>query len=166
MEILRDKEKCKLYLNQKRYIEKVLHRFNMQNAKPVSTLLAAHFKLSAMLSPKTNDERDYMYRVPYSRAIGSLMYGMFGRNRDGAIGYVDSNFAGDLDKRRSLTGYVFTIGGCAISWKATLQTTVALSTTEAEYMSITEACKEVIWLTGLFGELSKDLQITTIFCDS
>lgn len=90
----------------------------------------------------------------------------FGRTRDGVIGYVDSDFAGDLDKRRSFTGYIFTIGGCAISWKATLQTIVALSTIEAEYMAITEACKEAIWLQGLFSELSKDLQISILFCDS
>ncbi|KAF3616691.1 Ubiquitin carboxyl-terminal hydrolase 20 [Capsicum annuum] len=72
----------------------------------------------------------------------------FGRNRDGVIGYIDSGFAGDHDKRRSLTGYIFTIGGCAISWKATLQTTIALSTTEAEYMAITEAFKEAILLNA------------------
>jgi hypothetical protein len=41
--------------------------------------------------------------------------------RTGGGGYVDSNYAADLDKRRSLTGYVFTVGGCAVSWKATLQ---------------------------------------------
>ncbi|KAG8473058.1 hypothetical protein CXB51_035009 [Gossypium anomalum] len=64
-----------------------------------------------------------------------------GRTRDGIIGYVNVDFARDLDRRRSLTSYVFTIGGCTISWKATLQTTVALSTTAAEYMAITEACK-------------------------
>ena len=90
----------------------------------------------------------------------------FGRTRDEVIGHVDVDFAGDLDRRRSLTGYVFTIGGCAISWKATLQSTVALSTTEAEYMAITEACKEAIWLKGLFSELNEDLQISTVFCDS
>ncbi|KAG8501668.1 hypothetical protein CXB51_004714 [Gossypium anomalum] len=90
----------------------------------------------------------------------------FGRTEDGVIGYVDTDFTGDLDRRRSLTGYIFTIGGCAISWKATLQTTVALSTTEAEYMAITEACKEAIWLKGLFSELYEDLQISTVFCDS
>ena len=43
---------------------------------------------------------------------------------------INSNFSGDLDKRRSLTGYVFIVGGCAISWKATLQNIVALSTTK------------------------------------
>ena len=77
----------------------------------------------------------------------------FGKSRDGLVGYVDSDYAGDLDKRRSLTGYVFTIGGCAVSWKASLQATVALSTTEAEYMAISEACKETIWLRGLYSEL-------------
>ena len=76
IEIMRDREKCKLYLSQKKYIEKVLHRFNMQNAKPVSTPLAAHLQLSATLSPKTDDERDYMSRVPYSSVVGSLMYAM------------------------------------------------------------------------------------------
>ncbi|KAG8496965.1 hypothetical protein CXB51_008193 [Gossypium anomalum] len=180
-------------------------RFNMRSAKPVSTPLAAHFRLSSALSPQSDDEIKYMSHVPYSSAVGSLMYAMvcsrpdlsyavsavsrymanpgkehwkavqwilrylrgttdvclqFGRTEDGVIGYVDADFAGDLDRRRSLTGYVFTIGGCAISWKATLQTTVALSTTEAEYMAITEACKEAIWLKGLFSELNEDLQIT------
>ncbi|KAG8503271.1 hypothetical protein CXB51_001260 [Gossypium anomalum] len=51
MEILRDRKISKLYLSQKGYIEKVLCRFNMQSAKPVSTPLAAHFRLSSMLSP-------------------------------------------------------------------------------------------------------------------
>ncbi|KAG8492435.1 hypothetical protein CXB51_009718 [Gossypium anomalum] len=88
----------------------------------------------------------------------------FGRTEDGVIGYVDADFAGDLNRRRSFTCYVFTIGGCAISWKATLQTTVALSTTEAEYVAITEACKEAIWLKGLFSELNEDLQISTEKC--
>ncbi|PHT95787.1 hypothetical protein T459_03669, partial [Capsicum annuum] len=48
----------------------------MQNTKLVSTPLEAHFKLSATLSPKTNDERDYMSRVSYSSVVGSLMYVM------------------------------------------------------------------------------------------
>jgi len=77
----------------------------------------------------------------------------FGKSRDGLVGYVDSDYASDLDTRRSLTGYVFTIGGCAVSWKARLQATVALSTTEAEYMDVSESSKEAIWLRGLYSEL-------------
>jgi hypothetical protein len=45
----------------------------------------------------------------------------FGRTGEGLVGYVDSDYAADLDKRRSLTGYVFTVGGCAVSWRAILQ---------------------------------------------
>ena len=90
----------------------------------------------------------------------------FGRTIDGVVGYVDSDYGRDLDKRKSLTGYVFIIGGCAISWKTTLQSIVALSTTEAEYMTVTKACKEALWLKGLFGELSDHLQVNTLFCDS
>ncbi|XP_071913996.1 uncharacterized protein [Coffea arabica] len=48
----------------------------------------------------------------------------------------DSDYAGDLDRRRSLSGYVFCINGCAVSWKATLQPIVVLSTTEVEYMAM------------------------------
>ena len=60
------------------------------------------------------------------------------------VGYVDSDYAGDLDKRRSTTGYVFTLAGGPICWRSILQSTVALSTTEAEYMAVTEAFKEAI----------------------
>ncbi|KAG8485645.1 hypothetical protein CXB51_018863 [Gossypium anomalum] len=156
-----------------------IRKVKAQSAKPVSTPLAAYFRLSSALSPQLHDEIKYMSHVLYSSVVGSLMYAMvcsrpdlsyavsaFGRTRDGVIGYVDVDFARDLDRRRSLTSYVFTIRGCAISWKVTLQTTVALSTTEAEYMAITEACKEAIWLKGLFSELNEDLQISTVFCDS
>lgn len=90
----------------------------------------------------------------------------FGNFKIGLIGYVDSDYAGDLDKRRSLTGYVFTIGGCAVSWKASLQATVALATTEAEYIAIFEACKEPVWLRSLYNELCSDSSCITIFCNS
>ena len=69
------------------------------------------------------------------------------------VGYVDSDYAGDLDKRHSTTGYVFTLAKGPVSWRSTLQSTVALSTTEVEYMAVTEAFKEAIWLHGLIEDL-------------
>ena len=51
MEIMRDRVERRLSLSQKGYIEKVLHRFNMQNVKPITTPLAAHFRLSYALCP-------------------------------------------------------------------------------------------------------------------
>ncbi|KAL5555231.1 hypothetical protein UlMin_037467 [Ulmus minor] len=82
------------------------------------------------------------------------------------MGYVDVDYAGDLDKRRSLTGYVFTLFGCTVSWKAQLQPVVALSTTEAEYIAATEGVKEAMWLKGLVGELGCMHDKVEVFCDN
>ena len=82
------------------------------------------------------------------------------------IGYVDSDFVGDLDKRRSTTGFVFTLCGGAVSWKASLQPVVALSTTEAEYIALTEAVKEAKWPNGIVSELGLNQDTIPICCDS
>ena len=82
------------------------------------------------------------------------------------IGYVDSDYAGDLDKRRSTTGYLFTMANGPVSWRSTLQSTVALSTTEAEYMAAGEAMKEAIWLHGLISDLGLHQKQVEIYCDS
>jgi hypothetical protein len=76
MRITRYRKNHKLTLSQGEYIEKVLERFRMQNEKPVRTPLASHFKLTKEMCPKTQDEIEYMSRVSYSSAVGSLMYAM------------------------------------------------------------------------------------------
>jgi hypothetical protein len=63
-------------LSQGEYIEKVLERFRMHNEKPVSTPLAINFKLTKEMCPKTQEEIEYMSRVPYSLVVGTLMYAM------------------------------------------------------------------------------------------
>eukprot|EP00253_Pinus_taeda_P031476 PITA_31476 len=80
--------------------------------------------------------------------------------------YVDSVFVGDLDKRRSTSRYVFTLAGGAISWMSKLQNIVSLSTTEAEYIAASHACKEAVWLKGLFGEFGRLQDNIKLFCDS
>ncbi|KAH9669686.1 hypothetical protein KPL70_021889 [Citrus sinensis] len=81
-------------------------------------------------------------------------------------GYVDLDFAGDLDKRKSTTGYVFTLARRAVSWVSKLQTLVALSITEAEYMAATQACKEAVWIQRLLKELGHKQEKISVFCDS
>jgi hypothetical protein len=81
-------------------------------------------------------------------------------------GYVDSNFASDLDKRRSTSGYVFTLASGAISWMSKLQNIVGLSTTEAEYVVSSHACKEAVWLKGLFGEFGRMQDKVKLLCDN
>ena len=81
------------------------------------------------------------------------------------VGFVDSYFIGDLDKKEFLTGYVFTFG-CAVSWEATLQSTFVLSTTKTEYMAATEVVKVAIWLKGLVGDLGLQHNGIIVFCDN
>ncbi|XXG47058.1 hypothetical protein AAC387_Pa02g1763 [Persea americana] len=150
---------CTLKLSQAEYVEKVLNKFNMHGAKPVSTPLVSHFKLSKELSPKTEQEKENMFKVPYASAVGSLMYAMvctrpdiahvvgvvsrfmsnpgkmhweavkwilrylrgttkaalhFGGSEIKLHGYVDSGLRRDLDRSRSTTGYVFTLGSATV----------------------------------------------------
>ena len=70
-------------------------------------------------------------------------------------GYVDADFASDIDSRKSTTGFVFTLGGTVISWALNLQKIITLSTTETEYVAATEAKKEMIWLHDFLDELGK-----------
>lgn len=76
MKICRDRQNKTLTLSQVDYIEKVLQRFHMENAKVVSTPLPSHLKLTKAMFPKTQEEKDKMFKVPYASAIGSLMYAM------------------------------------------------------------------------------------------
>ena len=82
------------------------------------------------------------------------------------IRYVDSDYAGDLDKRRSTMGYVFTLSQTPASYRTILQSTVALSTMEAEYMAMTEAMKEAICLQRLLNDLWIDQDLLKINFDS
>ena len=69
------------------------------------------------------------------------------------IGYSDSDRAGDLDDRRSVSGYMFKLCGAPISWRSKKQTSVALSTVEAEYVALSCATQEVVWLRQLMSKL-------------
>eukprot|EP00253_Pinus_taeda_P030313 PITA_30313 len=81
-------------------------------------------------------------------------------------GYVDADMAGDKDNRRSTTRYVFTVGGTIVSWVSKIQSVVALSTIEAEYVPATEASIEMIWLQRFMGEFGKKHDMGTLYSDS
>ena len=66
----------KLTLSYTDYITKVLQHFSMENAKAISTPLVVYLKLIKEMYPKTQEEEDKMYKVPYASTIGSLMYAM------------------------------------------------------------------------------------------
>lgn len=83
------------------------------------------------------------------------------------IGYSDSDWAGDAKTRRSTTGYLFILGGAAISWSSRKQQTVALSTMEAEYMAASAAAQEALYLRRLLEEIGHECkEPTVIFQDN
>jgi hypothetical protein len=90
----------------------------------------------------------------------------FGRESLSVQGYCDADYAGDLDTRRSTTGYIFTVGGGAITWASKCQPTVACSTVEAEYMAAAAATKEAMWLRKLCQDLSVPCKTINIRCDN
>ena len=62
------------------------------------------------------------------------------------VGYSEADWAGDLDDRHSTSGNLFLLSGVPVSWLSKKQSTVALSTAEAEYMSLSGATQEAVWL--------------------
>ena len=209
IDISRNRSKGTLELSQSGYLNRVLDRFHMSEAKGVSTPMGAHFKLASVTSEEECVDTE---KVPYASAIGSIMYAMVGTRPDVAQaigvlsrfmgnpgkvhwtpvkwllrylknssdlklvytqgkdlqvqGYSDSDYAADLDRRRSTTGYVFTVGGNTVSWKSNLQSIVALSTTEAEYVALTEAVKEALWIKGLLSDMGIEQQKALVWSDS
>jgi hypothetical protein len=67
--------------------------------------------------------------------------------------YVDASFAEDVDTRQSTTGYVFKISGGPVSWQSRMQTSVTLSSMQAEYMEASAATQEAMWMNRLLHQL-------------
>jgi hypothetical protein len=94
-------------------------------------------------------------------------YGLvFAPSKEEFCGYADADYAGDIDTRRSTTGYVFVMNSGAISWSSRLQPTVAVSTAEAEYMAAAAAIKEALWLRKLLRVFDYDNDCIKIYGDN
>ena len=194
MKIVQNDATGDVWMGQPAYIERVLKKYGMQNAKSVSTPVDLGTKLA-----KFADGDQIFDHSVYQSAVGSLLYLSTGTrpdiafavsnvakfssnpgtkhwkavkrilrylkgtaglgllylatNTDELHGYSDSDWAGDLDDRKSTSGYLFRLSGAPISWRSRKQTSVALSTAEAEYVSLSSATQEVMWLRRLTSEL-------------
>uniref|UniRef100_A0A2N9EWM8 Integrase catalytic domain-containing protein n=1 Tax=Fagus sylvatica TaxID=28930 RepID=A0A2N9EWM8_FAGSY len=158
--------------------------FDMKDLGParqilVSTPLGGHFKLSKISCPSSNKEKENMASIPYSFVVGSLMYAMVCTRLDiahavGVVssskpvleGYTDADMAGDLNDRKSTSGFLFTLAGGVVSWQSKLQKCVALSTTEAEYIATTEAGKKMLWMKRFLQDLGLKQDEYVVHCDS
>jgi hypothetical protein len=215
IKIYRDRSRRLIALSQSTYIDKVLKRFKMENAKKGLLPMSHGSVLSKKQCPQNTDERMQMTTVPYASAIGSIMYAMictrpdvsfalsvssryqsdpgvghwtavknilkylnrtkemflvFGGDEELIVrGYTDASFMTDPDDFKSQSGYVFTLNGGAVSWKSSKQSTVADSTTEAEYVAASEASKEGYWIKKFVTELGvvpTALDPMELYCDN
>ncbi|KAL6323785.1 hypothetical protein AAG906_002253 [Vitis piasezkii] len=164
MRIIRDKANGTLKLSQSEYVKKVLSRFNMNEAKPVSTPLGSHFKLSKEQSPKIEEERNHMSKVPYASAIGSLMYVMVCTRPDiaYAVGVV-SRFMSRPGKQHWE----------AVKWilrylKGSLDTCLCFTgaSLKLQVIMLQQAGNEMIWLHGFLDELGKKQEMGILHSDS
>lgn len=206
MQIVHDKDV--FFIHEKKYLEKVLQKFNMSDCKSMST--PADSKLSLTPSPDGGDKTN----LPYRALIGSLMFlatvsrpdiafivsylsrflnsysdvhysaakrvlrSLSGTKDFGILykksprsfdlkGFSDSDFANDCVNRRSVTGYIFFRSQGPITWSSFRQSTVATSTTEAEYMAASAASREAVWLARLMRDVGRQGEIKPrIFVDN
>jgi hypothetical protein len=87
---------------------------------------------------RCKDKHEIVYRYPKSLKV---------------MAYVDSDYAKNTDTRRSVSGYVTTLGGVITTWASKTQHTVALSSTEAEYMALSLCAQEVVFMQMLLDEI-------------
>ena len=76
--------------------------------------------------------------------------------------YADADWGGDLNSRRSTSGYALFLAGGCISWKSQVQKSVALSSMEAEYMAASQACQEIIWARSILADLGYEQEGATV----
>jgi hypothetical protein len=109
-----------------------------------------------MSAPRVCDLRAALRTLRYlngSRRLGLMFKYETAKEHDALLAFVDADWANDRVDRRSVSGYVILYNGTFVSWYSGLQSVVALSTCEAEYVALTEGCREVVYLRQLMGFL-------------
>ncbi|UYV67617.1 hypothetical protein LAZ67_5001384 [Cordylochernes scorpioides] len=98
---------------------------------------------------------------------GTPHMGILFTGQDQLVGYSDSDFARDVDSRKSTTGYAFMMNGGTVSWASQRQPIIALSTTESEYIAACSAAKELIWIRRLLQGIGCDItKETELYIDN
>ncbi|GJR28668.1 retrovirus-related pol polyprotein from transposon TNT 1-94 [Tanacetum coccineum] len=156
MEIVRDQSRKILMVSQSGYVSKILNNFRMDNGKSVQMPLGGHFKLSLKDCPVKDCDVERMSKVSYANAVRSLMYLMVCTRPNIA-------YAGTAN-----VGLVYgTNHGIHVDITSFVDSDYVKDLDkEAEYMALTKAVKEAIWLRGLLEELGIELNTVAVNCDN
>jgi hypothetical protein len=166
-----DKEALLLRADKKTYqgITGVL-MFAMTTCRP-NLAHAVNMLARRMSCPRAHDMKASRRVLRYlngTRRLGLLFnYKTDKKEKDGLLAYADSDWANDSIERRSTSGFVVLLNGTPISWGSGLQSVVALSSCEAEYVALSECCRELAYLRQLMAILGEPLHgPITIFEDN
>jgi len=166
-----------IMISQPPYVDLILHKYAMTNANPVLMPLDPNVKLEPNTEVREpNRSNDYAFLIgslqyltiatcpDITYAVNQLAayYGIMYRDDNSRLvrptdsntfyGFSDATFT-NADDRKLISGYVFLSNTSVITWMSKKQATIALSLTEAEYVTLLEAARDVIWLRHLYGEL-------------
>jgi hypothetical protein len=87
-------------------------------------------------------------------------------DKEGFIVYADADWGSNPINRRSTTGYVVKLAHAAITWTSTSQKTIAHSSTEAEYMALSDSSRQISWIKSLMSEIGFDIGPVTLCGDN
>ncbi|GJT46029.1 retrovirus-related pol polyprotein from transposon TNT 1-94 [Tanacetum coccineum] len=145
-----------LVLSQAHYVDKILNTHNAGDSGQARTPIDTSMHLS-------KNRGLGVAQLEYSRIIGMLIHPAV------IEGYSDANWISDIKDSRSTSGYVFTLGGAAISWKSSKQTVIAKSTMESEFIALDKCGEEAEWLRQFVEDIPrwpKPVTAISIHCDS
>ncbi|GJU40440.1 retrovirus-related pol polyprotein from transposon TNT 1-94 [Tanacetum coccineum] len=145
-----------IFFNQSKYIREMLKKFGLEDSKP-TTSMSTEIKLTKVDEADSVDSTNYRENPKTThleavkrifRYIRTSHLGLWYPKRTGVdtIVYADSDHADDYVDRKSTSGVCTFMGCCLTSWFAKKQTALAISTTEAEYVSVRKACQQALWM--------------------
>ncbi|GKD39278.1 retrovirus-related pol polyprotein from transposon TNT 1-94, partial [Tanacetum coccineum] len=153
-----------IFFNQSKYIKEMLKKFGLEDSKPIKTPMSSETKLTRDKDGESVDD------TKYRGMIGSLLYLMASRPNImigvETVVYADSDHAGDYVDRKSTSGVCTFMGCCLTSWFSKKQTALAISTTEAEYVSAGKACQQALWMKQALVDYDIVLDDIHVLCDN
>ncbi|GJT42184.1 retrovirus-related pol polyprotein from transposon TNT 1-94 [Tanacetum coccineum] len=151
-----------IFFNQSKYIKEMLKKFGLEESKPMKTPMSSDTKLTK------DEECESVDSTKYRGMIGTTHLGLWYPKGTGmkTVVYAESDHAGDYVDRKSTSGICTFVGCCLTSWFLKKQTALAISTTEAEYVSAGKACQQALWMKQALIDYDVRLDDVPIMCDN
>nr|GEW94984.1 retrovirus-related Pol polyprotein from transposon TNT 1-94 [Tanacetum cinerariifolium] len=154
---------CGIFINQSKYVLEILKKYGMECCDPVGTPMEIKDKLDL------DQNGTPVNATKYRSMIGALMYLKSSRpDIDSGFeltGFSDADYAGCKDTFKSTFGRAQFLGEKLVSWSSKKQDCTALSTAEAEYMSLSACCAQVLWIRTQLTDYGFHFNKIPIYCD-